>query len=290
MYAGVAEDGADNAGRVIERVTIAEAAALLGCHRNTVRSRLKAGMYRAEKIDTENGLTWMIERESLTTEDSQEVSGSDGPLGEPEPPVKGGGLPLPGLKHWRMRKGISQAELARRADLSSDYLFKVESGRRACRPEAAELLADLLGVRLVALRRKPGAAFDMETPPKPDRPRVAYRHVHQDYLRIILEGAVGSAYAAMDEREVEERCEESTWEGVLEIVQARKQEIEYLRDALGARDVLRNPDISEDVRSFLEAVLKSFPDLDIHLLAMARRREPSEQGHEALTKAMRELL
>jgi len=38
-------------------VTIAEAAALLGCHPNTVRSRLKAGMYRAEKIDTENGLT-----------------------------------------------------------------------------------------------------------------------------------------------------------------------------------------------------------------------------------------
>jgi transcriptional regulator with XRE-family HTH domain len=286
----VAEDGADNAGRVIERVTIAEAAALLGCHRNTVRSRLKAGMYRAEKIDTVNGLTWMIERESLTTEDSQEVSGSDGPLGEPEPPVKGGGLPLPGLKHWRMRKGISQAELARRADLSSDYLFKVESGRRACRPEAAELLADLLGVRLVALRRKPGAAFDMETPPKPDRPRVAYRHVHQDYLKIILEGAVGSAYAAMGEREVEERCEESTGEGVLEIVQARKQEIEYLRGAIGARDVLRNPDISEDVRSFLEAVLKSFPDLDIHLLAMARRREPSEEGHEALTKAMRDLL
>src|SRR5918995_710829 len=134
----------------VERVTITEAAGLLGCHRNTVRSRLKAGMYRAEMIDTENGLTWMIERDSLTTDDSQEVSGSDGPLGEPEPPVKGGGLPLPGLKAWRLRKGISQAELARRAKLSSDYLFKVESGRRACRPEAAELLADLVGVRLGA--------------------------------------------------------------------------------------------------------------------------------------------
>jgi transcriptional regulator with XRE-family HTH domain len=286
----VAKDEADNAGRAIERVTITEAAALLGRHPNTVRSRLKAGMYRAEKIDTENGLTWMIERESLTTGTSQEVSGRDGPVGEPEPPVRGGGLPLPGLKHWRMRKGLSQAELARRADLSSDYLFKVESGRRACRPQAAELLADLVGVSLEVLRRKPGAAFDMETPLKPDRPRVAYRHVHQDYLRIILEGAVGSAYAAMDEREVEERCEEGTWEGALEIVQARKREIEYLRDALGARGVLRNPDLSEDVRSFLESVLKSFPDLDIHLLAMARRREPSEEGHEALTKAMRNLL
>jgi hypothetical protein len=63
----VAEDGADNAGGDIERVIIAEAADLLGCHPNTVRSRVKAGMYRAEKFHTENGPTWMIERDSLTT-------------------------------------------------------------------------------------------------------------------------------------------------------------------------------------------------------------------------------
>ena len=71
----MAEDRADNRGRAIERVTIAEAAALLGCHPNTVRSRLRAGMYRAEKLDTENGPTWMIERESLTTGDSKEGFG-----------------------------------------------------------------------------------------------------------------------------------------------------------------------------------------------------------------------
>jgi DNA-binding XRE family transcriptional regulator len=114
----------------------------------------------------------MIERDSLTTGDSKEVWGRDGPVGEPEPPVKGGGLQLPGLKHWRLRKGISQADLARRAGLSSGYLFKVESGRRACRPEAAELLADLLGVGLEVLRREPGAAFDMETPPSPTAPGI----------------------------------------------------------------------------------------------------------------------
>jgi hypothetical protein len=63
----VADDETDNARRAIERVTIAEAAALLGCHPNTVRSRVKTGIYRAEKFHTENGPTWMIERESLTT-------------------------------------------------------------------------------------------------------------------------------------------------------------------------------------------------------------------------------
>ena len=222
--------------------------------------------------------------------DTREVTGRDGKVGEPEPAVRGGGLPLPGLRHWRTHKGISQAELARRANLTSDYLFKVESGRRACRPEAAELLADLLGVGLGALRRKPGAAFDMETPPKPDRPRVAYRHVHQAYLRIMLEGAVGTAYAAMDEREIEERLEGATWEEALEIVRAREREMGYLQDALGARGVLEDPSLPEDVRAYLESVLRSFPDLDIHLLAMARRRETSEEGHDTLTKAMRDLL
>jgi transcriptional regulator with XRE-family HTH domain len=222
--------------------------------------------------------------------DSQEVAGRNGPVGEPEPALRGGGLPLPGLKHWRKRKGISQAELARRADLSSDYLFKVESGRRACRPEAAELLADLLGVGLEALRTKPGAAFDVETPPKPSRPKVSYRHVHRAYLRIVLEGAVGSDYAAMEEWELEERLEGGTWEGALEIVRAREREVGYLRDALKGGEALRDPDLPEDVRSFLEAVLEGFPDLDIHLLATARRRETPEEGHEALTKAMRELL
>jgi hypothetical protein len=54
--------------------------------------------------------------------------------------------------------------------------------------------------------------------------------------------------------------------------------------------VLRDPDLPDPVRAFLEGVLESFPDLDIRLLAEARRREPSEAGHEALTKAMRELL
>ncbi len=47
------------------RVTITEAANLLGVHPNTVRSRVKAGIYDAEKVFTENGFTWMIDPDSL---------------------------------------------------------------------------------------------------------------------------------------------------------------------------------------------------------------------------------
>jgi hypothetical protein len=55
----------NNEVRVSGRVTITEAATLLGVHPNTVRGRVKAGVYDAEKVATEHGLTWMIDRDSL---------------------------------------------------------------------------------------------------------------------------------------------------------------------------------------------------------------------------------
>jgi hypothetical protein len=72
--------GDNNAGRVPDRVTVNEAATLLGVHRNTVYSRVRVGMYDAEKVLTERGPTWMIDRDSLTTnapttERQQHVSG-----------------------------------------------------------------------------------------------------------------------------------------------------------------------------------------------------------------------
>ena len=202
---------------------------------------------------------------------------------------------MPGLKHWRLRRGLSQVELARMAELTNDYLFKIESGSRGCNPETAQLLADLLKVDLRDLRMKPDDAEEPQgkvqgVPPGPVRPRIAYRSVHQAYLKILLEEAVGSAYAALDEWEMEKRCEESSWEEVIEAVRARKREMEFLGEVLEARGVLQDPDLPEEVRSFLGAVLQSHPDLDIRLLANARRREHSEEGREELTRAMRELL
>lgn len=226
------------------------------------------------------------------TEGSQGL-GSDRAVGEPEPAIRGGGLPLPGLKHWRLRRGLSQAKLARRADLTVDYLSKIESSRRGCNPTIAQHLADLLNVDLLDLRRKYDGAEEQQkvfTPARPARIRIAHRQVHQVYLKILLLGVVGSAYAAMDEGAMEKHCEERSWEEVLEAVRARKREIEFLGKVLEDGGVLQDPDLPEEVRSFLESVLESYPALDIWLLAVARRREPSEEGREALTKAMRDLL
>jgi excisionase family DNA binding protein len=63
----VGEDRTDahRVGKDGDRLTIAEAAALLGVHKNTVRNRIKNGSYRAELVQTERGPTYLIERESL---------------------------------------------------------------------------------------------------------------------------------------------------------------------------------------------------------------------------------
>jgi excisionase family DNA binding protein len=64
---GVGEDRTNthSVGRDRNRLTIAEAATLLGVHKNTVRNRIKNGSYRAEMVQTERGPTYLIERESL---------------------------------------------------------------------------------------------------------------------------------------------------------------------------------------------------------------------------------
>jgi excisionase family DNA binding protein len=48
-----------------DRMTIRQAAALLGVHPNTVRKRVRDGVYEAEKVSTEQGFTWMIHRNTL---------------------------------------------------------------------------------------------------------------------------------------------------------------------------------------------------------------------------------
>lgn len=68
-----------------EYVSIADAATLLGVHRNTVRNRIKAGRYKAHKLVTPQGETYALRRDSL---------------GLPLPsPTNGAAQPLTGAVH-----------------------------------------------------------------------------------------------------------------------------------------------------------------------------------------------
>src|SRR5215208_5037070 len=143
----------------------------------------------------------LYEEEGRHVTEGSQGSGSERAVGEPEPAIRGGGFRLPALKHWRLRRELSQRDLARRADLTVDYLSKIETGRRGCNPSIAQHLADLLKVDLLDLRRKYDGAEEPQKVSRPARPariRVPHRRMHQVYLKMLLAQAVGSSYAAMD--------------------------------------------------------------------------------------------
>jgi transcriptional regulator with XRE-family HTH domain len=204
------------------------------------------------------------------------------------PFTKHGGVRLPGLKHWRLQRGLRQIDLARRTDQRQTNLSRIELGQRGCNPALAQRLAEVLEVDLQDLRTKYDDAEETQTASKPVRPRITHRQVHGAYLRMLLLRAVGSAYAAKEEGELERHCRQSPWEEVIEVLWARKREIEFLRELMEDTEV--SAGLPEQVRLFLDMTLEGYPDLDIRLLATVRRQERSEEGHEALTKAMRDLL
>jgi transcriptional regulator with XRE-family HTH domain len=196
---------------------------------------------------------------------------------EAEPALRGGGLRLPGLKYWRLRRGLHQTWLAELAGTNQRYISRIEAGERGCNPNVAQKLAEILEVDLEALRSE-------VEPEPPARPRKVYRRVHGTYLRIILQMEVGSAYTALGERGLELHCRKLSWEGVLEVVSARKREAEVIRE------ILRDADLSKEVRRFLEAAVGGYPDQDVRILTVTRRREGSKKGREELARAVREIL
>jgi len=83
-----------------EYISIAEAATLLGVHRNTVRNRVKTGRYKAHKLLTPQGETYAIERESLGVPLTTPTNAPAQPLSRPvrhnpDNPSQSGGLISP---------------------------------------------------------------------------------------------------------------------------------------------------------------------------------------------------
>ncbi len=71
---------------------------------------------------------------------------------------------------------------------------------------------------------------------------------------------------------------------MLEVVSKRKREAEVIRE------ILREADLGKEVRRFLEAAVGRYPNQDVRILSVTRRREASEKGREELARAMQELL
>jgi transcriptional regulator with XRE-family HTH domain len=207
--------------------------------------------------------------------------------------LRGGGLKLPGLKLWRVRSGLTQRELAERVGVPLHYVQRAEQGRRGCNPEVARKMADALGVDLQELRAAPDegeiAAVEearVDSGGKPPQPHLGSpRYLHQAYLKVILNREVGSAYSVLDEREFESHIRSLPVEEVMEIFSRRRRELEFVKEELASE-----AELHPQVHLFLEELVRERPAQDIRVLAMRRAWEPSEEGHERLTQAMRELV
>jgi DNA-binding PucR family transcriptional regulator len=152
----MAEDqDTNNRDRAADRVTIAEAATLLGVHPNTVRNRVKAGIYDAQKVVTESGQTWMIARNSILN--NPLPKGSQSPPSQIQPDVDLQATHLvqellsPFVEDLGRAREELGAERVRRelAEQERDRLAAEQAAERSLREEA-ERERDELAARLRA--------------------------------------------------------------------------------------------------------------------------------------------
>lgn len=59
---------------------------------------------------------------------------------------RGGGIPVPGLRHHRQRRGLTGRELAEKAGITATTVVELEGGRRGAQPGTLRKLAKALGV------------------------------------------------------------------------------------------------------------------------------------------------
>jgi transcriptional regulator with XRE-family HTH domain len=203
---------------------------------------------------------------------------------------KGGGLRLSSLKKWRVRRGLSQGQLAKLVGVPRHYVQRIEQGRRGCNPWIAQKMAEELEVDLEGLRASlaPQEDTDAERDVRVRRGRppvvMPRRSVHRAYIKVLLEREVGSAYSALEEMEFESWCMKLSPEELLEIISRRGLERKLLKEVL--TDTAR---LHPEVRTFLEELLREHPGEDLRILAARRKQEHSEEERERLTRAMRGL-
>jgi len=158
-----------------DRVTIAEAATLLGVHPNTIRNRVKAGIYDAQKVVTENGQTWMIARNSILNNPLPKGSQQAPSQQSPNVEVQAAHLVQDLLRPFVEDLGRVREELG--AERVRRELVEQERDRLAAE-QAAERERDELAARLRAssepreLAERVSEAVDSseEASPKPQDP------------------------------------------------------------------------------------------------------------------------
>lgn len=127
-----------------DALTIRQAAALLNCHPNTVRNRIKAGVYEADKVQTEHGETYLIPRSELvgdSTTNSLVDPTQPQPVPTPLPDVREAMRAM--LEPFVEELGAVREELGREKERREQAERRVEELKQQLEaPEAAETAAE----------------------------------------------------------------------------------------------------------------------------------------------------
>ncbi len=155
-----------------DSLTIRQAATLLNCHPNTVRNRIKSRVYRADKVITEHGETYLIPRSEL----SKELTTNN--VVAPTPP-QSPSHPLPDVRE-AMRAMLEP--FVKELGEVREELGRERQRRQHSEEEAATLRAQLRA--LSEARESPVSPGPTETPPDaPAAPRVATQRSQGGGLR-----------------------------------------------------------------------------------------------------------
>ena len=136
-----------------DTLTIRQAAALLSVHPNTVRNRIKSEVYRAEKVITERGETYMIPRSELSDSTTNRLPSASQSQSLPD-----------------VREGIRAVLEPFVRELGD---VREELGRERERREHLQHERDELRQDLDALRERLEAARTVEEAPEGSEPRSA---------------------------------------------------------------------------------------------------------------------
>ena len=139
-----------------DALTIRQAATLLSVHPNTVRNRIKAGTYRADKVITEHGETYLIPRSELS-----EASTTNSVVSSP--PSQSLSQPIPDVRE--AMRAMLEPFVKELGDV------REELGRERERRQHAEETAATLEAQLRALSEAPGAPETTTPEPEEASPR-----------------------------------------------------------------------------------------------------------------------
>jgi excisionase family DNA binding protein len=218
------EDRTDthNADSLQDRLTIAQAAQLLGVHKNTVRNRIKDGTYRAEKILTERGETYFIDRKHLLQAHGN-TSGNTSNTNTLSSASQQSSIPT----------GVEVARELLRPFIEELGTVREQLGAERARREIAENLAAALEAELEALRASQmptEAPAGAETTPAPEGPQEAAQPPQEEAPELVALAQASSVGPSVGETVVPPEGEEAEQERVadqqLDTQEAQEDEAE----------------------------------------------------------------